>query len=166
APVIKECEATEAAQPGWSLTSGVAVRATTPSAPTRWLRGIFLMSRPPLLTRRGLRSPVRLRLRRAKSLWFIPHASGKLRIWCPGRRSQFPMANKTLLIEASIAACRLPGWWLCKLVRVKCRIVLRSFDVNRHILGWTYACNSHEVGDLYAPDIAIIVIVILNRIIA
>src|SRR5262245_63551671 len=29
-------------------------RTTTPSAPLRWLRDIFLMAQPPLLTRRGL----------------------------------------------------------------------------------------------------------------
>src|SRR5262249_16766884 len=29
-------------------------RSTTPSAPLRWLRDIFLMAQPPLLTRRGL----------------------------------------------------------------------------------------------------------------
>jgi len=48
---------TLAPQTGWSLTSHIPAWATTPSAPTRKLRGVFFMSRPPLLTRRGLRSP-------------------------------------------------------------------------------------------------------------
>ncbi len=50
----------EMARPGWSLTSYVAervlkhgMRATTPSAPLRWLRSIFLMAQPPLLHKEG-----------------------------------------------------------------------------------------------------------------
>src|SRR5207244_5589606 len=50
----------EMARPGWSLTSYVAecvlkhgMRATTPSAPLRWLRSIFLMAQPPLLFQEG-----------------------------------------------------------------------------------------------------------------
>src|SRR5262249_15561568 len=39
---------------GWSLTNH-CVRATTPSAPSKVAARHFLMSRPPLLTRRGLR---------------------------------------------------------------------------------------------------------------
>src|SRR5215468_8047096 len=52
------------AQTGWSLTnyvprihSGTWLKATTPAARKRRLRGIFLISRPPLLTRRGLACP-------------------------------------------------------------------------------------------------------------
>src|SRR5262249_41748255 len=42
-------------RPGCSLTSHIAVRATTPSAALRWASPkFFLMRQPPLLTRRGL----------------------------------------------------------------------------------------------------------------
>ncbi len=50
----------EMARPGWSLTSYVkecvlkhGARATTPSAPLRWLRSILLMAQPPLLHKEG-----------------------------------------------------------------------------------------------------------------
>src|SRR5882724_13340389 len=50
----------EMARTGWSLTSYVAecvlkhgARATTPSAPLRWLRSILLMAQPPLLHKEG-----------------------------------------------------------------------------------------------------------------
>ncbi|HYR83022.1 MAG TPA: tetratricopeptide repeat protein [Terriglobia bacterium] len=50
----------EMARPGWSLTSYVAdcvlkhgARATTPSAPLRWLRSVFLVAQPPLLHKEG-----------------------------------------------------------------------------------------------------------------
>ena len=50
----------EMARPGWSVTSYVkecvlkhGARATTPSAPLRWLRSILLMAQPPLLHKEG-----------------------------------------------------------------------------------------------------------------
>jgi len=63
APLIKCREATEAAQTGWSVTSPVSecilcdIACERPPRPLhqRRLRDFFLMSRPPLLTRRGIR---------------------------------------------------------------------------------------------------------------
>src|SRR5437667_1159334 len=38
---------------GWSDWRNVSVGLTTPSAPFRWLRGIFLVAQPPLLCEEG-----------------------------------------------------------------------------------------------------------------
>src|SRR5262249_15973740 len=46
-------------RPGWSLALKVGSEATTPAPPLRWLRIFFLLAQPPLLTRRGIRSPSR-----------------------------------------------------------------------------------------------------------
>ncbi len=38
---------------GWSVRSNRFAGLTTPSAPLRWLRVIFLMAQPPLLFKEG-----------------------------------------------------------------------------------------------------------------
>src|SRR5262245_23759333 len=50
-------------------TETLLVSATTPAAPHRRLRGIFLMSRPPLLTRRGLCWPEASLLHQRSQVW-------------------------------------------------------------------------------------------------
>ena len=43
----------EAGAPGWSARPKRFAELTTPSAPLRWLRGIFLVAQPPLLCEEG-----------------------------------------------------------------------------------------------------------------
>src|SRR5262249_5437023 len=76
APVIKCREATEAAQTGRSLTRHISCERPPRPLHLRRLRDILLMSRPPLLSRRGLRLPVWLRAKgRAVSLWLLTYVT-------------------------------------------------------------------------------------------
>src|SRR5437870_11382734 len=65
-----------------------------------------------------------------------------------------------------IAPAWWPGHWLCKFVRVKWRVVLHSLDVNSHVLRRTDTDGPNEVWNLHPPDIAIIIVIVLNRIVA